>query len=132
AKVRFKVTVPEDEIDFESGFLIAPQAIPVLVTEPGGPGGPATPPPTPPGSGPGEQPPPDLPPQPPLGGQRHVDLCFIADRQQLYTAWQAIANLADMAGNVTITIHAESEGGFDRSKLQNGVLEPLEEAGLVE
>ncbi|MBN1458568.1 MAG: ATP-binding protein, partial [Armatimonadetes bacterium] len=29
AKVRFKVTVPEDEIDFESGFLIAPQAIPV-------------------------------------------------------------------------------------------------------
>jgi hypothetical protein len=31
-----------------------------------------------------------------------------------------------------VTIHAESEKGFDKAKLQNGVLEPLREADLIE
>lgn len=42
------------------------------------------------------------------------------------------ANLADMSGKVTVNVHAESEQGFDKSKLQNGVLEPLKEAGLIQ
>ena len=46
--------------------------------------------------------------------------------------WNAIANLADMAGQVNVTIHAESPAGFDKSKLNNGVLEPLREADLIE
>jgi len=37
-----------------------------------------------------------------------------------------------LAGKVTVTVHAESEKGFDKSKLQNGVLEPLREADLIE
>ncbi len=37
-----------------------------------------------------------------------------------------------MAGKVTVTIHAESPAGFDKSKLNNGVLEPLREADLIE
>jgi hypothetical protein len=61
-----------------------------------------------------------------------VELTFTADRNQLFTAWNAIANLADMAGKVKVTVHAESEKGFDKSKLQNGVLEPLREADLIE
>jgi hypothetical protein len=61
-----------------------------------------------------------------------VDLTFSADRNGLYTAWNAIANLADMAGKVQVTIHAESEKGFDKSKLRNGVMEPLREANLIE
>ena len=44
----------------------------------------------------------------------------------------AIANLADLAGKVSLTLRAETEKGFDRSKLQNGVIEPLKEADLIE
>lgn len=61
-----------------------------------------------------------------------VDVAFSADRQQLYAAWNAVANLADLAGKVSVSPHAESEDGFDRSKLQNGVMEPLREADLIE
>lgn len=43
-----------------------------------------------------------------------------------------MANLAEMAGQVTVTIKAESESGFDKSKLDNGVLEPLREADLIQ
>jgi hypothetical protein len=39
---------------------------------------------------------------------------------------------ADLAGQVQVTIHAESEKGFEKSKLQNGVMEPLREADLIE
>ncbi len=63
--------------------------------------------------------------------QKRVELTFTADRNQLFTAWNAVANLADMAGTVTVTVHADSEGGFDHSKLRNGVIEPLEEADLI-
>jgi hypothetical protein len=37
-----------------------------------------------------------------------------------------------MAGAVTLLIRAESAKGFDESKLQNGVLEPLKEAVLID
>jgi len=33
---------------------------------------------------------------------------------------------------VAVTVHAESQAGFDKSKLNNGVLEPLKEADLIE
>jgi hypothetical protein len=69
---------------------------------------------------------------PPAVANKTVDLTFSADRNGLFTAWNAIANLADMAGKVTVLIHAESEKGFDKAKLQNGVLEPLREADLIE
>jgi hypothetical protein len=80
---------------------------------------------------PGPQPPGPTPPFPPAA-QKTVDLSFAADRNGLFTAWNAIANLADMAGQVKVTIHAESPTGFDKSKLNNGVLEPLREADLIE
>jgi len=50
----------------------------------------------------------------------------------LFAAWNAIANLADLAGKVNVTVRADSAQGFDRSKLQNGVLEPLRESDLIE
>ena len=139
SKVRFKTPIVEDEIDLESGFLMMPQAIP----QPEPIGG-IEPPVLVPGAGE------TLPPAvgvpdggtTPIGGGRvipppavankTVDLTFSADRNGLFTAWNAIANLADMAGKVTVSIHAESEKGFDKAKLQNGVLEPLREADLIE
>jgi hypothetical protein len=42
-----------------------------------------------------------------------------------------MANLAEMPCKVTVTVKTESEAGFDKSKLNNGVLEPLREANLI-
>lgn len=135
-KVRRNVTVVDDEIDLDSGFIMLPAAIPVASPVPGptppGPG------PVPPGPGPGPVPPGPVPPGPtppgptPPAVQTSVNLSFSADRNALFTAWNAVANLADMAGQVTVTIQAESPKGFDKGKLQNGVLEPLREANLIE
>lgn len=77
----------------------------------------------------------DVPGASPSGGaaaQKSVEINFSADRNQLFSAWNAVANLADLAGKVSIKVTAESENGFDRAKLQNGVLEPLREADLIE
>jgi hypothetical protein len=130
-KVRVDVAVAEDEIDIESGFLMLPQAIPAEAVPPPGPGpspvppGPVPPGPTPP-PGPGPQ------PTPPAPTDKVVQLSFTANRDQIYTAWNAIANLAEMAGKVEVSIRAESEKGFDKSKLNNGVLEPLREIELID
>jgi hypothetical protein len=142
-KVRFQVTVAEDEIDLDSGFLMLPQAIPqpeapvgpgTAAVQPGGaddvatgavgagtvtPGGGGTPSGTTIGQ---------AKPQP----DTMVELAFSADRNGLFTAWNAIANLADLAGKVELTIRAQSKTGFDKAKLQNGVMEPLREADLIE
>jgi hypothetical protein len=142
SKIRFKTPVAEDEIDLESGFLMMPQAIP----QPEPIGG-VEPPVTVPGTGgaipptgglPGGSPTPTGIPgggqvvPPPAPTNKTVDLTFSADRNGLFTAWNAIANLADLAGKVTVSIHAECDKGFDKAKLQNGVLEPLREADLIE
>ena len=49
-----------------------------------------------------------------------VQLGFTADRDELYDAWNAIANLADMAGKVEVNIRAESEAGFDNVQMRVG------------
>ncbi len=132
-KVRFSKTVAEDEIDLDSGFLMMPQAVPqpAVQTPIPGPSGEVFPPgvtpipgPTPPGVSP--------PIQPGLPFQKVVELSFTGDRNQLFAAWNAVANLADMAGKVSVNVKAESEQGFDQNKLQNGVIEPLKEADLIE
>ncbi len=130
-KVRVDATVEADEIDLESGFIMLPQAIPQKEPLPTGPGPvppvpPLAPGPTAPsraGTGPTPAPPPT---------EKSVHLTFTANRDQLFSAWNALANLADMAGAVSVTVKAESEDGFDRSMLQNGVFEPLREADLIE
>jgi hypothetical protein len=61
-----------------------------------------------------------------------VELTFSADSTKLYQAFSVLANLADMAGQVAVTVKAEKADGFDKSKLNNGVLEPLREADLIE
>ncbi|OFW15717.1 MAG: hypothetical protein A3F70_15730 [Acidobacteria bacterium RIFCSPLOWO2_12_FULL_67_14] len=61
-----------------------------------------------------------------------VEFAFSADRNQLFAAWNALANLADLAGKVSVSVRAETNDGFDRSKLQNGVIEPLKEANLID
>jgi hypothetical protein len=134
-RVRVAAAVAEDEIDLETGFLMTPQAIPQPETVPVGGTGetPAGVAETPgatgtvavtPGSTEGTT--------PVAEAQKSFEATFSGNRDQLYNAWNAIANLADMAGKVTVSIKADSERGFDRSKLQNGVVEPLREADLIE
>jgi hypothetical protein len=130
-KVRFNVPVSDDEIDLESGFLMLPEsipdeAVPQATTAPV-PTGPAQPP-----NGPAPPPEPVTGPGPQAATEKVFQVSFTADRDKLYTAWSAIANLADMAGKVEVSIRAESETGFDKSRLQNGVMEPLREADLIE
>jgi hypothetical protein len=132
SKVRFENVVADDEIDFDSGFLMLPQAIPLPVPTPAAAPGQAAGAPQP-----VTVPPPVAPSaigQP--GGtpveQKQLELSFTADRSQLYKAWNAVANLADLAGKVTVTVRAESAKGFDKAKLNNGVLEPLREADLIQ
>jgi hypothetical protein len=128
-KVRFDVSVADDEVDLESGFLMLPQAIPPEpVTQPVP--GTLPPGPTPPGVTP--SPGPVAQPTPPTPTDKVVQLSFTANRDQMYNAWNAIANLADLAGKVEVSIRAESATGFDKSKLQNGVLEPLREIELID
>jgi hypothetical protein len=133
SKVRFNVSIPADEVDLESGFIILPQTIPAEAVPQPGPG-PVPPGPTPPvdGGPPSPGPGPAPGPTPPGAEQKVVQVVFTANRDELYNAWNAIANLADMAGKVEVSVRAESDKGFDKSKLQNGVLEPLREADLIE
>lgn len=137
AKVRFKTAVADDEIDLESGFLMLPQAIPEPVTG----SAPATAAPgvgetVPTGvgaaGGTGIPIPGQTVPVAKAATDKVVELVFTADRTGLFTAWNAIANLADLAGKVSLIVRAESENGFDKAKLQNGVMEPLREADLIE
>jgi hypothetical protein len=136
AKVRFDTTVAVDEIDLESGFVMLPQSIPQPPPTPT-PGGaqPGITPVTGPAAGgtrPGTTPEPASQPGGTPAVQTQVELTFNADRNQLFTAWNAIANLADLAGKVTINVKAEKADGLDQGKLQNGVIEPLREAGLIQ
>ena len=137
-KVRFETDLAEDEIDLETGFIMMPGAMPRSEPIPETPvgkkaeGETGT---TPSGAGAdakAEGGPAGEPPKAGPGAAKSVELSFSADRNQLYTAWNAAANLADMAGRIKVTIRADSESGFDQSKLQNGVIEPLREADLIE
>ncbi len=137
-RIAFERTVAEDEIDLDSGFLIAPAALPAPAAAV-----------VPPLGGDAEDDDfhrskhggADLTRErkdaaedvkPPTAGSRDLTISFSADRNELYNAWNALANLADAAGRISVRVQATSDTGFDRAKLENGVLEPLRELGLID
>ena len=132
--VRFGSEIAEDEIDLDGGFVMIPEAIPQPSPAPV-PGTPGSPQPLAPGAAPasgGFQEPFQLPGGAPAPSQPStVQLSFDADRNKLYAAWQALANLADLCGSVTVSVKGEAPQGLDKSKLENGVYEPLREADLI-
>src|SRR5581483_3971172 len=136
-KVTFGRTLSDDEIDFDSGFLIMPSAIPeptapISAPEPPHPavndgpvaGGPVSPSPLSPES------PPIAPSTPQTN--RTVRLSFAVTRDQVFKAFPAIANLAEKSdgGKIVIHIEASSQQGFDPAWLRNAVEEPLDEADI--
>ena len=124
--------VAEDEIDLESGFLMAPAAIPD--TGAPSPPAPAATPVVGPTSGPGAAIQPVAPPPPPASGRRtRVAMSFEATREQVFKAFPAIANLADKSdgGKVRLRVEGVSSAGYDPTWLRNAVEEPLDEADIA-
>ena len=136
SRVAFERSVADDEIDLDSGFLMVPASLPVKPVERADT------------AGEGEQrsePTADPeranevrdsvvfgdPELPAAANEREIALSFTADRDTLFHAWNALANLADLAGKVSINATATAEGAVDKGKLENGVLEPLRELGLI-
>jgi hypothetical protein len=124
--------IPELEIDEGSGLIVLPQAIrletpPEPQPEPEVASGTS---PTPIWETPG-----GLPPDSPLTPSSVWDdtvvrLKMRMNRGQVYAATQVLANLAQQAGEVEITVEAAKYDGFDPQWLQNAVLEPLDEADV--
>jgi hypothetical protein len=138
ATIAFQKPIAEDEVDFETGFLIAPAAVPAPppAVVPGGDGpepepetGDGGPVVVPPGDGPtgggGPGPQPQIKPT-------TFHYCFAATRDQVSSAFSAITNLADEADDrkVVIEIRATKQAGFDPAWLRNAVQEPLDEANV--
>ena len=136
-RVRFERGVAEDEIDLDGGWLLAPAVIPAASAPAGE---------TPGGTAGGDeaahtQDVGESDAGRPSGGEsdevgstgdRQITFSFVADRDKLYKAWGALANLADAAGTVSIKVSATAPEGYDRARLENGVFEPLRELGLME
>jgi hypothetical protein len=118
----------EDEIDLGSGFIVLPAAIEPEVVTPS-----VDVPPSEPGSRTGTGP--VMPPVQPgaeqktQAAQTHVELRLRLTRAQLYASFNALANLAEKAGAIEVTVSADSMAGFDPVWLRNAVQEPLVEAG---
>ena len=134
SRVAFERRVTDDEIDLDSGFLIAPAALPETPTKSGD--GTAVDEEgseqTDEGGGFNDGALPDH--QPALvysTSQRDITISFVADSQKVYESWPAMANLADVTGKVSISATATTPEGYDKGKLENGVLEPLRELGLI-
>ncbi len=135
-RIVFRRTLNADEIDCEVGTIVRPSAIPEESRPPESVGSVA---------GVGQVPGADEkanggPATGILGDvgrrtdpiQKSVEISFLVNRTQLYEAWAALANLADLAGKVDVSVRAVSESGFDQTKLENGVFEPLREMKLLE
>ncbi|MGD0816452.1 MAG: DUF499 domain-containing protein [Verrucomicrobiota bacterium] len=133
-KILFGRAIADDEVDFETGWLIVPVALPEAAPAPTQPGqfqeqpG-ATPPATTASS-----------PSPEAGAPSNataekrttVSLRFTATRDQIYKAFPAIANLADKSdgGKITVQVEGTKQAGFDVAWLRNAVDEPLNEADI--
>jgi hypothetical protein len=63
-------------------------------------------------------------------GRQFLRLRMSMTRQQLFAAWNAFKNLADLAGNIRLTVEADKPDGFDENWLRNAFYEPLDEADI--
>jgi len=118
--------VNEDEIDLDSGCIALPECISQEVPLGTGSEPPEPTPPRP--TMPGPTPPTPRPTEP-------LKITFIkiemkVDRPKLFKMFNALGNLAEMAGEIKISVDAQRDEGFDRNRLRNAVKEPLEESGV--
>ncbi len=137
----------EDEVDFESGFLMVPAAVPDFAAPPAAasqaglepsavnswvaPTSAATPAASPQPSAACEATT-SLPSGSATDKQTVVRIRFTATREQIFQAFPALANSADGSDGGRITVHVEGlrASGFDPVWLRNAVVEPLSEADI--
>ena len=134
SRIAFRRAVADDEIDLDSGFLIVPSALPekiVPTTSASLGGAEVRYLPVETGGEPLKVAEIREDQRPTIETAGNISFSFTADRDTLYAAWSALANLADLSGKVTVSAEAVSEDEFDKNKLENGVLEPLRELGLI-
>lgn len=140
-KVILGGSLADDEIDFDSGFLMVPAAISEApAAQPSGtaPAGtdaviPLGVQESPPSTGTETETGPATTGPEVAGRRKRIALTFEATREQVFKAFPAIANLADKSdgARVRIRIEGSSALGFDPSWLRNAVDEPLDEADIV-
>lgn len=130
--VQIGVAVPADSIEPAAAFLIVPEAIeseappPAFTPDQPQPAiGGATPTPSPTAITPGV-----THPTPGADRRTSVRLAMRMTRREIFASSNALANLADKAGGIQVTVEAERADGFDPAWLRNAVLEPLEEADV--
>ncbi len=137
SRIAFERSVAADEIDLDSGFVMVPAAIPAEPDTGSGGGEPMESGGEPGGQGEVRNGTGTYVKVPGTVGEDSIAseptvIAFTADRDTLFDAWNALANLADLAGKVTIEATATLTDQIDRSKLENGVLEPLRELELID
>ena len=122
-----KITVPRnqvvigkeisgEEVDLSSGFIVSPGTIPAEEKKPEIP-----------------QPQKGEPKEPgePKGEKIfHLTYDLKVNRTQLYKCFDALANLAEKSGELSLKIEAEAKEGIDPNWIRNAVEEPIEEAGI--
>ena len=121
--------VSAEEIDLESGYILIPDCI----VEPEMPSGAQiqpTPVPTTSEEALQTSPPASIQQSGSIGIVRKISIELSATKQLLYKTFNALGNLAEKAGSIRISIHAEKSEGFERNWLRNAVKEPLEEGGI--
>jgi hypothetical protein len=116
----------------DGGCIMLPGTIPTAVPSPPPIPGPMAPPTSGSGERLSEPTGTPAPPGAPTAERSVVQLAFDTDRNKLYSAWQALANLADLCGHIAVSVKGEAPQGLDKSKLENGVYQPLREADLIE
>jgi hypothetical protein len=127
--VRIGVDIPSDQIHLSAGSLVLPQAIrrSVLVAPPTAAATAMAPTPSVTTSA---YPTATLATETPAPRQTSVRLRMRMTRSQLYASFQAIANLAEAAGAIQVTVEAQKLDGFDPAWWRNAVREPLDEADV--
>ncbi|MGC8761967.1 MAG: DUF499 domain-containing protein, partial [Bryobacteraceae bacterium] len=135
-RIVYRRATPEDELDVDAGWLVAPSAIPERPEVPAGGADKA------PGSaeakavvaatGP-ESRQAEVASGTAAGAKRRVVLVFEATREQVFKAFPAIANLADRSdgGKVRLRVEGVASTGYEPQWFRNAVQEPLEEADLA-
>ena len=133
SRIAFQRQIAEDEVDMDAGFLLTPGALPERRDLSQGPPSPDERP-SEVREGPPLQPsePDEKAPEPTgtAGSLRRIS--FTADRDALFQAWSALANLAELAGEVTVSVSVDEAVELDQQSLENGVLEPLRELRLID
>lgn len=109
-------SISEDEVDLSSGFIITDKIIPKEGKEPE--------PVQPQGKEPEEITVTEE------GKISHISFLLRVNRSQLFKSFNALGNLAEKAGEISLKVEASSKEGIDPAWLRNAVEEPIEEAGV--